>query len=310
MSNQVTNVEIEDVLSSIRRLVAEGEKTVTPVFSLKNDTPVAATQPERFVLTPALRVAQPDEAGTDDHADLSPESTELAAQFVAPAPEPLILTPAAVVEVPLIHDAMSASERASLEETIAELEAAVTDQTDEWEPDGSEFTGPSALAEAFDDLGDDAVIEHGDIEEVPDDEMTTGAFMGGDQISSDFADSAEDDDDSALGLMADVVTLHEPVAAPEPSFRHTVMDDADDDFGDDLAEGDGDDGMPIPDDLDESIAAYIAGGSKMDDAELRAMIVDVVRQELQGEMGERITRNVRKLVRREINNALSSKSYT
>ena len=40
------------------------------------------------------------------------------------------------------------------------------------------------------------------------------------------------------------------------------------------------------------------------------MIVDVVRQELQGEMGERITRNVRKLVRREINNALTSKSFS
>ena len=48
----------------------------------------------------------------------------------------------------------------------------------------------------------------------------------------------------------------------------------------------------------------------MDDADLRAMIVDVVRQELQGEMGERITRNVRKLVRLEINNALTSKSFS
>lgn len=38
---------------------------------------------------------------------------------------------------------------------------------------------------------------------------------------------------------------------------------------------------------------------------LRAMVAQIVREELQGEMGERITRNVRKLIRREINRALA-----
>lgn len=286
MSNQVTNVEIEDVLSSIRRLVAEGEKPSAPAIAVENDAPVAAAQPERFVLTPALRVAEVAEPAEEieDYVPLSRESEELAAQFVAPAPEPLVLMPAEVVAEPLVHDAMTASERASLEATIAELEAAVVDQTDEWEPDGSETTGPSALAEAFADLGTDTVIEHGDIEEV-------------------FEDEPETD------LMAEVVTLHNHMVEPEPTFRHTAMDDTDVDYGDDLLDAD-DDGMPIPDDLDESIAAYLAGGSKMDEGALREMIVDVVRQELQGEMGERITRNVRKLVRREINNALSSKPFT
>jgi hypothetical protein len=142
------------------------------------------------------------------------------------------------------------------------------------------------LAGAFADLGDDLdvdeVIEHSDIEEV-----------------------LEEDAES----IADVVTLHETRPEPELTFRHSPLDDPDADFGDDLLEAD-DDGRPIPDDLDESIAAYLAGGTAMDDADLRAMIVDVVRQELQGEMGERITRNVRKLVRREINNALTSKSFS
>jgi len=35
-------------------------------------------------------------------------------------------------------------------------------------------------------------------------------------------------------------------------------------------------------------------------------VIEIVRQELQGELGERITRNVRKLVRREIHRALLS----
>ncbi|NAZ35746.1 hypothetical protein [Rubellimicrobium sp. CFH 75288] len=38
---------------------------------------------------------------------------------------------------------------------------------------------------------------------------------------------------------------------------------------------------------------------------LRALVAEVLREELQGELGERITRNVRKLVRREILRALA-----
>ena len=53
------------------------------------------------------------------------------------------------------------------------------------------------------------------------------------------------------------------------------------------------------------------GGLSLDDAvldeeALRDMVSEIVRQELQGALGERITRNVRKLVRREIHRALTS----
>ena len=46
-----------------------------------------------------------------------------------------------------------------------------------------------------------------------------------------------------------------------------------------------------------------AGGApapNLDEAALRAMINAIVREELQGELGERINRNLRKLIRREI----------
>ncbi len=46
--------------------------------------------------------------------------------------------------------------------------------------------------------------------------------------------------------------------------------------------------------------------SLLDEAELRALVAEVLREELKGPLGERITRNVRKLVRREIAQALSS----
>lgn len=44
----------------------------------------------------------------------------------------------------------------------------------------------------------------------------------------------------------------------------------------------------------------------LDEDALRDMVLDIVRQELQGALGEKITRNVRKLVRREIHRALAS----
>lgn len=44
----------------------------------------------------------------------------------------------------------------------------------------------------------------------------------------------------------------------------------------------------------------------LDETMLRELVSDIVRQELQGALGERITRNVRKLVRREIHRALAA----
>ena len=43
----------------------------------------------------------------------------------------------------------------------------------------------------------------------------------------------------------------------------------------------------------------------MDEEALREMVGDLVREELQGVLGERITRNVRRLVRREIQRAMA-----
>ena len=52
-----------------------------------------------------------------------------------------------------------------------------------------------------------------------------------------------------------------------------------------------------------------AEGLLLDEQILRDMVSEIVRQELQGALGERITRNVRKLVRREIQRALQSQDY-
>ncbi|ABG31364.1 hypothetical protein CEP88_18505 [Roseobacter denitrificans] len=51
-------------------------------------------------------------------------------------------------------------------------------------------------------------------------------------------------------------------------------------------------------------------GQVLDEKALRSMVADIVKSELQGELGDRITRNVRKLVRREIHRALTAKSFS
>ncbi|GIT93110.1 hypothetical protein JANAI62_36060 [Jannaschia pagri] len=58
----------------------------------------------------------------------------------------------------------------------------------------------------------------------------------------------------------------------------------------------------------EGSLADVMDGIGDDDA-LRQLIAEIVRQELAGALGERITRNVRKLVRRELRQALSSGEF-
>lgn len=47
----------------------------------------------------------------------------------------------------------------------------------------------------------------------------------------------------------------------------------------------------------------------VDEDFLRDIVSEIVREELQGDLGERITRNVRKLVRREIHRAMASRDF-
>ena len=59
---------------------------------------------------------------------------------------------------------------------------------------------------------------------------------------------------------------------------------------------------------DRDALADLSSALNGDDA-LRDLISEIVRQELSGELGERITRNVRKLVRREIRQLLASEEF-
>ena len=55
-----------------------------------------------------------------------------------------------------------------------------------------------------------------------------------------------------------------------------------------------------------SEASFAVDDAVLDEDALRELVSDIVRQELEGSLGERITHNVRKLVRRELQRALAA----
>ena len=104
---------------------------------------------------------------------------------------------------------------------------------------------------------------------------------------------------------------HEDTVALSASFD----DDAEPDFFSDAPEEP--DAPEKLDALEEQAADSVAEDDAMspriealDPAVLRKMVGEMIRQELQGDLGEHITRNVRKLVQREIKRAFAARDLT
>lgn len=262
MSDPVTNVEIEDVLSSIRRLVSESGGTpaepkkpaAAPVVSRAEPEPEAGPATldpdtlDKLVLTPSLRVADAPEAAEADQesaAQAEPEAKEPIAETndapgdeaaAGPAPEATEETsPEPEPEAEAQAEAQADSD--SLKDRIQQLETAVSAQEGEWEEE---------------DVSEALVWEDHSTEEA-----TPAGPLGAEEYSEAQmaeAQSAPQEDDAAFDFM----------------------------------------------NADEAL---------LDEDTLREMVSEIVRQELQGALGERITRNVRKLVRREIHRALMAQEF-
>lgn len=186
--------------------------------------------------------------------------------------------------------ASDAAGRSRLEATIAELEAAITTQTDDWDPDGSELTpvmdwpeerGAALFylnrpnARAHPGVVEDAEVVHGRDPAHP---LSDSDDVGPQDHDND--DQDRDDPDTDEAAYDDVADLADDLSRPDDDRPH--------------------------DQLDARLAAFLEDEQLLDEATLRALVVEIVRQELQGTLGERITRNVRKLVRREIYRMLAS----
>jgi hypothetical protein len=309
MSDPVKNVDIEDVLSSIRRLIIDVDKPRArdsgPLAEARGSAAVApesdGMSSERLVLTPAFRVAKEAEMPQSTHdsdADLVSdvaESDDAIAEHngnevgvAADLPPELLWTvpksdaknsdgagPDQVDDRPA--ETVVTPDRSALEATIAELEASVGAGGD-FEPDhGSEEI--------------DAVVWPRRVA----------------RVRTEATDAEELQDDTADDVGADT-------GVAEVAFQHRV-DDAEEiavsDSGETDLDSDATEGRAAgtTDRDDEALNAYLDDEGMMDEDMLRNLVTEIVRQELQGTMGQRITRNVRKLVRREIHRILSSQDF-
>ncbi len=260
MSDPVTNVEIEDVLSSIRRLVSGDERPRSAAPSPVAPTPARA-EPDRLVLTPSLRV-------DDDALDLTDHEVQSEVSEMS-------MDDPKTVESP--RDA-----KADLKARIAELEEVVSRQGDQWEPDGSSANANSG--------GPVAPLPWEECGPGTDDDPDADA----DAVRKPYQRLAQDADICAPRLAQD--------ESAEPSGD--IVDDPFADLGEDYSV----DAKTAGAHHDDNLLA--ADEEFLDEDALRDLVSDIVRQELQGALGERITRNVRKLVRREIHRALTSQDLS
>jgi len=430
--DRVTNVEIEDVLTSIRKLVADGEwirQRAAEANAAKGAEPVvseveAVDDAGKFVLTPALRViesraevrgksesllrfrraAEPEvmdnevlwtpvapeaetaaEEQAEDQQEAITESLDTAgASDDAEAEEETSADPETISDNLEMFDGEEEADEEltetdeaepsgyqSLGAAIAELEAAVGSDSEDWEPDGSEtvlndFTTPLRAVGGMEmpDIVDDedgiddpqpeisSEIEGGAEEDESSMEMISSeapldlAFFARprerfveEKLEEALAETGDDEgEEGALSFMHNQAGVLEEETAPEEAadeeddaldalaeepeaaFEDLAPGEAGEDDATEIAEAMIDQiseaiagtaavgaANAIGDELDEELAAYVSEETALDEDMLRDLITQVVRSELEGELGERMTRNIRKLVRREVFSILESR---
>lgn len=271
MTDAMSSGEIDRVLASIRKLVSV-EEAQSPASG------------DRLVLTSDLRVEDPaaDPAAVRDAPEKAVHAEHLVA---AEAGWPDMALPEPAEDLPPAFEVVTerSARPKTLEERIADLQAAIgMDHAVEFEPDGSEDQAqhlPDRVPSFRPHVAPpEAVRAEGPLRLVPveegDDDEATGIF-------------GEDDPDHGA----------EPSPGQDASdlrFFHSASQDRFDrpDYA----------GRDDPLELGED-------EQFLDEEALRDLVVEIVREELAGALGERITRNVRKLVRREIMRALSARDF-
>lgn len=311
MVGPLSSEEIEDVVSSVRRLVSneQGPRKTTRDLTA-----------ERLLLTPALRVVSeigplatlildvpvPEAAQT---AELAPEPVS-GPLPVAETVEPSADEPAVeLIEADWEDEIWAAPEAVSLGEAALGAEEAevllppVEDAPAEIQT-GPE-PGPMEAAAAEAEVETWAQVDGEWVEDEPVPfiplrrraEHLAARLAAGAVLDPDETDDTDHDD------------------APAAPLRDVAAELLEDDPM--AADLDGD--APVARGIDDGEEDHVATTQRMpteildadgtplavlDEAALQEIVRQMIREELQGSLGERITRNVRKLVRAEINRAL------
>ena len=286
MSDPVSNAEIEDVLSSIRRLISESKATEGNEASKKT---------EKLVLTPAFRVhddSSPKPSGTvrrDDDQVVKPAARETVSQGEGRDDANPETTPASADGHPIpvfshrgygtapVEDAEELPPREqgaqrddpTLTGRVAQFEDALNQKPDLWEPDGGEDTTQSDVlmfhAARLRIEDEDGIVGESD---------AGGWSEGGDAVEAPFV-AVKDPADPEPQPPVEMRQNQSATVAPEAPARDVEI------VGDDT------------DIIDEEV--------------VQAMVARLVREELQGEVGEKITQSIRRFVRREIERSLTLK---
>lgn len=332
MSDPVTNFEIEDVLSSIRRLVSEDPQELRA----RKEKAV-----ERFILTPALRVADqpegqedtgddvlvlkiPNDAEDNDDAEdsdsLAEFSEELPILTVQDNPDltddrEIEAETGAFVDEPTDPDVIQMQDPDPVENRFDELEDAVNQTGEEWEPDGSEPEADEvpihhifATVRELRDGNETRNAEEGtnletEIQFEARDEPVMPAFLEDTQIDPEISDHKVEplfkhEDVFATGVDAEVES---PTLREDREVSVFLTKTSEEQAPDDQHL------QPVADEIPDE--GLLTDEQVIDEDALRDLVAAMVREELQGSMGERITRNVRRMVRREIQRAMALKDF-
>ncbi|MEP5758716.1 MAG: hypothetical protein ABJ327_05260 [Litoreibacter sp.] len=281
MSNSAKTSDVEDVLFSIRRLVSDTD-AVVPVAPVQATSEPVGT----LFLSSSLRVNPPNTQGAQfDAEDAKARLTHFQEAVAATG----FSEPSSTRNDAFVTGTSQPSERRfSLSEVFDDLEGiedTVEDETAQVPLEGVNVSAtPSELSTMLQDVSQnlvDADVEIVDVPEAPWPETAEITVLGDYAASKDsFGNPSETE--------AVVETASEMVEQDDALVVDGTVE--------------ADESSPEIDlgDLDETA---------LDEDALRDMITDIVRDELSGVLGERITRNVRKLVRREIQRALIAREF-
>ena len=337
MSEPMSSVEIEDVLSSIRRLVSEDLRPASrPALTPKPDTG------DKLILTPAFRVVEVQKAEDADN-DRSPtpgpqvdaqvpefamDEKATAGHDCAPSSNLRSILDGVFTQrsggkgddlfedAVLPHPAETAREPSTIGAVVAVVGAAVTEndweaETDapcvaeaDWDGEGWQMIRPDGIVA----VEAPAVVEVEGVEPATGPHEAWGADDMWTQETSNTAIVPSGDTPKTFHAAFEAVATG--VAEDQVSAARADQAEAEA-----VAE-------ILGAEVFESGAASVGHGRRLTgvsvfDAEetaidedlLRDLVRDIIREELQGALGQRITRNVRKLVRAEINRALTSQDF-
>lgn len=337
MSETGRKMDVEDVLSSIRRLVSEEARTASDAETegeSSNQTDPSLLQQsndaerEKLVLTPSLRVPETEEP-TSAAAELEQRIADIESLVMSEAVEDAQTNVAQNVDVQDIEDITSEDAEdsaffAKMVEDVAEdvAEEPTADATSEM---------MSALHLSMKDFARAEPPLTANLSAAPSTDDSADLAEDATEIAAELEEAAEDisfPSDSPFEADLDTVP-------PEPEFMKAIQTDdtveatfeeeiepeeseveAEEIVRDTIVNREPPLRTPEPEPAAAMGAAafeepldYTDDDTFLDEETLREMVSEMVRSELQGELGDRITRNVRKLVRREIHRALASRDF-